>query len=76
MSANLILIPTAPENSKEISAPRSQKNDQSRISSIHSYPGIEFLASGNTSAQNPCLQANAVNASLYNSLVMNAGGMA
>lgn len=28
MSANLILIPTALENGKEITAPRSQENDQ------------------------------------------------
>jgi hypothetical protein len=76
MSANLILIPTALENGKEITTQRSQKNDQSRIPSIYGYKVIDFLASGNTSAYNPCLQANAVNVSLYNSLVMNAGGAA
>jgi hypothetical protein len=76
MSANLILIPTAPENSKEITTPRSHENDQSSTQSIHNCIVIDFLASGNTSAHNPCLQANAVNVSLYNSLVMNAGGVA
>jgi len=76
MSGNLILIPTALENGKEITTSRSHENDQSRISSIHGYLVIDFLASGNTSAHNPCLQANVVNVSLYNSLVMNAGGAA
>jgi len=76
MSANLILIPTAPENGKEITTPRSQKNDQSRIPYFYGYIVIDFLASGNNSAHNPCLQANTVNVSLYNSLVMNAGGVA
>ena len=67
MSTNLILIPTAP---------RSHENDQSSTQSIHDCIAIDLLTSGNTSAHNPCLQANAVNGSLYNSLVINAGGVA
>ncbi|MBN3893810.1 MAG: hypothetical protein HWQ41_00430 [Nostoc sp. NOS(2021)] len=74
MSGNLILISTALENGEKITPPRSQKNDQSKSLSINDYIVIDFLVSGNNYTQNPCLQANAVNASLYNSLVMNAGG--
>jgi hypothetical protein len=76
MSGNLILIPTALENGKEITTPRSQKNNQSESLFIHSHTAIDLLAIGNTSAYNPCLQTNTVNASLDNSLAMNAGGVA
>lgn len=75
MSGNLILISTALENGEKITSPRSQKNDQGKSPSSHDYTVIGFLASGNNSTDNPCLQANTVNASL-NSLVMNAGGVA
>ncbi|MHC5722623.1 MAG: hypothetical protein ACYTXY_00380 [Nostoc sp.] len=76
MSGNLRLIPTALENGKEITTPRSQKNDQSKSLSIHDYIVIDFLISGNNYSHNHCLQANTVNAIVYNSLVMNAGGVA
>jgi len=76
MSGNLILIPTALENGKEITTPRSQKNDQSKSLLIHSHIVIDFLVGGNNYTHKPYLEANAVNAIVYNSLVINAGGVA
>ncbi len=76
MSVNLRLIPTALKNGKEITAPRSQKNNQNSNSDIHSYRVIYFLASGNASVYNLCLQPNTVNGRLHNSLVINARGVA
>lgn len=82
MSVNFRLISTALEKGKEITAPRclrrqaTQKNDQNSNSGIHSYRVIDCLPSGNTSAHNPCLHADPVNVSLYNSSAMNIGGAA
>lgn len=76
MSVNFRLISTALENSKEITAPRSQKNDQNSNSDIHSYRVIKSLASGNTYAHNAYLQADVVNVNLHNFTAMNIGGAA
>ncbi len=76
MSVNSRLILAALEKGKEITALRSQKNDQSNSSFIHNCIAIDCLMGGNTSAHNPYLQANTVNVSLDNSLAMNAGGVA
>ncbi|MBN3951593.1 MAG: hypothetical protein HWQ38_36030 [Nostoc sp. NMS7] len=75
MSENLILIPTALENGKEITTPRSQKNDQSKSPSINDYIVIDFLVGGNNYTHNPCLRANTANNSIHNS-AMNSGGAA
>lgn len=64
------------QNGKNLNLLSVDEKDESKSPSIHEYIVVDFLVSGNNYSHNPCLQANTVNARVYNSLVMNAGGVA
>lgn len=64
------------QNGKNLNLLAVDENDQNSNPAIHSYREIELLATGNTSADNPFLQVNAINFSLHNSSAINVGGAA